>query len=324
MADRKTRRSAARAGVSWRDRLRGLRAQHRHHATDSLKRIWATPVAALMTWAVIGIALALPTGLYLLVENISALGGDWHGGSRITLYLREGAAPDAIATLAERVRDHPQVRHCEWVAPEQGLAEFGRLTGLGDVLTALEDNPLPHVLVVTLNDPLASLAVHRELAATWSAVDLVEDAVVDAEWLQRLHALVALARRLAIVLGAVLATAVLLVVGNTLRLAVASRQTEVEVVKLVGGTNAFIRRPFLYMGLWYGFGGGVLAVTLVEGTMLWIDPVVTRLAGLYGSGLELLGLGFAGVLVLCGLAMALGLTGAWLSVGRHIRAAEPG
>jgi cell division transport system permease protein len=151
----------------------------------------------------------------------------------------------------------------------------------------------------------------------------IDQAVLDLEWVQRLYSMMALGKRLVIALAALLALGVLLVVGNTIRLAIESRRDEIVIVKLVGGTNAFVRRPFLYTGLWYGLGGGILAWLIIGFGLFWLSSPVAELAGLYRSQFELQGLGIGDSLMMWLCGGLLGLAGAWLAVSRHLGAIEP-
>ena len=192
---------------------------------------------------------------------------------------------------------------------------------VADVLASLDENPLPDLVLVTpaSQGGEAASALREELQATPE----VAQAVLDMEWLQRLNSLMELSRRLVLAVGGLLVLGVVLILGNTIRLAIESRREEIVVVKLVGGSNAFVRRPFLYTGLWYGVGGGVFAATLVALSLWFLSAPVDQLAALYQSGFQLSGLGIMGALNLVILGGLLGLTGAWLAVARHLVEIEP-
>ena len=305
------------------DRLSSYLAHHRAVAADSLQRLWRTPLPSLMTWLVIGIALALPTGLLVSLANLEQLSRNWDGAAQISLFLtRTASSADSERLLRElRVRD--DIAGVEYISAEQALAEFQQFSGYGRVLESLESNPLPAVIVVRPREQALSAASTARLQAELEQLAEVDRAVLDLEWVQRLYALMDLGQRLALALAALLAVGVLLVIGNTIRLAIESRRDEILVVKLVGGTNAFVRRPFLYTGIWYGLGGGLIAWLIVL-MALWLlgEPVAT-LAGLYRSDFSLSGLGIANSLLLLGGSALLGLLGAWLAVGRHLDAIEP-
>lgn len=318
------RRSAASPRrVSGRDRFASYWNHHREVAADSLQRLVRKPLGTLATWLVIGIALALPGALYVALDNLQGLARGWEGATRISLFLKESVDDGSGQALAARVRERTDVAGVEFISREQALAEFRALSGFGEVLDHLDQNPLPAVVLV---QP-AALALDAEqaqrLGEELRTLPEVERAVLDLAWLQRLFAILDLGRNLALALAAVLAVGVLLVIGNTMRLAIEARRDEILVIKLVGGTNAFVRRPFLYTGLWYGLGGAVVACLLLVAGLLWLGNPVAQLADLYASDFRLagLGIGHVGLLLLAG--GVLGWLGAWLSVGRHLSAIEP-
>ncbi|HKJ77643.1 MAG TPA: permease-like cell division protein FtsX, partial [Gammaproteobacteria bacterium] len=225
--------------------------------------------------------------------------------------------------LAGTLRAGKDIAEVRYISAEQALAEFRQLSGFGDALDALQANPLPPVLVVrpgpAINGPDAVGGLVKRLRQR-PDVDMAQ---LDMQWVKRLYALMEIGQRGVWVLGALLALAVLLVVGNTIRLAIQNRRDEIVVVKLVGGTDAFIRRPFLYSGAWYGLLGGVIAFALVQGALGVLSSPVHHLAGLYHSGFRLDGLGVATTAYLLLSGTLLGLIGSWLAVGRHLREIEP-
>lgn len=316
----------ARRGSSAGGRLhRALIRVQRHLQVflGSLGRLSQTPLTSLMTAMVIGIALALPSGLYVLLHNLERLGGGWQNSARISLYLDHDVNAAQAQALAARLRTRADVRQVSYVSPAQGLHEFRAASGFGAALDALGSNPLPAVLVVQPRIGAGGPSAVRNLVRTLRALPQVSLAQLDMAWVQRLYALMAVARRGVGVVAALLALAVLLVVGNTIRLDIQNRREQIEVTKLVGGTDAFIRRPFLYGGLWYGLAGGMIAWLLVSASLWLLQGPVSRLGLLYHSdfGLESLGAG-PSALLLCGGAV-LGLLGSWLAVGRHLAEIEP-
>ena len=297
-------------------------ARHAQVLVASLGRLYRTPVGTLMTAMVLGIALALPGGLLVVVDNLQRLAEGWHGQNHsISVFLKADTPLDAARRLAARLRERPDVATVELITPEQAMAEFRRLSGFGDILDALDENPLPAVLVVqpqgSGRPPVNGLV--DELGRL-PEVDLVQ---LDLQWVERFEALVAIARRGILVLGALLALSVLLVVGNTIRLDIQNRREEIEVSKLIGATDAFIRRPFLYSGLWFGLLGALIARLLIEISVRQLAGPVRELAGLYQSQFRLHTLGLGDSLILLAAGAALGLAGSWLAVGRHLRQVEP-
>jgi cell division transport system permease protein len=289
----------------------------------SLGQLTRTPVATFLTVAVIGITLALPAGLYVAIENVQRLASGWEDNGQISLFLKPDVPAAAIEKLADKIRRLPAVSWVDYVSREAALTEFKRLSGFGEALNALDRNPLPAVLVV---HPAATHAHPDKLQAL--LVDLrrfneVDIAQLDLDWVRRLHAMLELARQGVLILAAGLAVAVLLIIGNTIRLAVLNRRDEIEITKLIGGTNAFIRRPFLYTGTLQGLLGALLAWLLVGLGLLFLAGPINNLAGLYGSRFEAENLGILATLALIGAGGLLGWLGSRLAVGRHLRAIEP-
>ncbi|MDO9371940.1 MAG: permease-like cell division protein FtsX [Gammaproteobacteria bacterium] len=300
--------------------LRAYMAQHARAFSYSLGQLWRARAATLMTAAVIGIALALPTALYLVLEHAQQVSAGWKGGAQVTLLLKQEVSDEAARTLAIRLRAWPALTEVRAISRAEALEEFRRLSGFGAALDALDENPLPAVLVLQLT---AGQEDAERLLAKVRALPEVELAEFDEQWLKRLHAIMAVIERAVQLLALLLAAAVLFIVGNTLRLAVQSRSDEIEVSKLIGASDAFIRRPFLYSGMWHGALGGVCAWVMVSLALWLLHGPVQRLAALYQSDFSLSGLGFTLTLWLVAAGAVLGLLGAWLSVGRHLANIEP-
>ena len=316
---REPRGAAAAAGPS-----SGLKAWLRDHlrvAVTSLGRLYRHAGTSLMTAAVIGIALSLPAALQVLVSNAGTVSGSWEGAARISAYLKTSVSDADAHALADTVRRMGGVAEVQLISADQALAEFKKLSGFVDAAAVLDKNPLPAVLVIRPADPSpeAAAALQQQLAAN-PAVDQVR---LDLQWLKRLNAILDIVRRVTDILAGLLALAVILVVGNTIRLEIGGRRTEIEVSKLLGATDAFIRRPFLYHGAWYGLAGGFIACVLVVVAVVLVEEPVNRLAGLYGSVFALQGLGSLGALGLLAGGSLLGWAGSWLAVAKHLRAIEP-
>ncbi|MCV6615580.1 MAG: permease-like cell division protein FtsX [Cellvibrionaceae bacterium] len=302
------------------------RAYYRHHiasAKDSLSRLWQQPLSSLMTWLVIAIALALPQVLAIAVSNIDQLGQGWQGRPGLSVYLHKHIKAAKAEALLAQLQGDALVVEGAYISPSQALAEFEQASGMSDVLAGLGDNPLPGVLQLSLIDEagLEQVKVLRQQLQQRPEVAQVD---VDLQWLQRLQQILELGKRLNWLLAGLLALGVLLIVGNTIRLAIAARKEEILVVKTLGGTNAFVRRPFLYTGIWYGLGGGLLALLLTQLCLWALSGPVAKLAGSYGSDYSLLGLGLADCGFLLLASSVLGWLGAGLAVGRHLAAIEPG
>lgn len=317
-------KATARGGASvvalnWKDRFDAALDHHRASALDALQRMRRNWLTGLMTVLVIAVALSLPAVLYVVLDNLRALSGHVDGQARISLFLKMDVDERAQRALAAEIAAREGIARVEVITREQALAEFRAQSGYGDLLDALDGNPLPGVIVVQ-PDAMDSAEAFREALAGEPAVELAQ---LDSAWLQKLAAMLAIGGRMAQALAVAFALAVLLVVVNTIRLAIESRREEILVVKLVGATDAFVRRPFLYTGLWFGLAGGLVAVGLVAGLVLRVEAPVVSLVSLYGSFFSLKGLGLAGSLWLVLAGAGLGLLGAWLAVMRHLREIEP-
>lgn len=284
----------------------------------SLGQMARAPVATLLTLVVLGITLALPAGLYVTIANIERLGSGWDRGAQISLFLRRDSTESAALRLAQQIRAMTNVATVDYISRDAALEEFKRLSGFGPALTTLGGNPLPTVLVVRPGSEESPAAVEM-LRAGLARLPGVELAELDLAWLQRLSALLRLAERAVWILAILLAAAVLLIVGNTIRLAVVNRQTEIEIIQLVGGTPAFVRRPFLYTGFVQGLLGGLTAWLLVEASLLLLSGPARELAGLYGSAFVLTGLEAGPGLTLVAVAGLLGWLGSRLAVGWQLR-----
>jgi len=299
-------------------------APHFYVWFSSLGQLVRTPVPSLMTVTVIGIILALPTGLYLGLENIQQMSYDWGGTTQISLFLKPQIDEAKAHILADQLLRKPEVSNVQIITPAEALEEYRTLSGFKEALTALESNPLPFVLVLQLATHLdINSNTSQQLVEQLSKLPDVEIARFDMLWLQRLFAMIELVRRGIFVLASLLSLAVVLVIGNTLRLAIYNRREEIEIYKLIGATDAFIRRPFLYSGSWYGLLGGSLAWGLVNISFWWLQQPIKKLMILYHSQFEPITLDLATTLALLAAGILLGLGGAWLAVGQHLKDIQP-
>lgn len=284
----------------------------------SVGQLWRSAGNSLLTAAVIGIALALPAALHLALENLRALAGVTDAEPQLSVFVERDAAPGALADLREELAGHEAIRAVELITPAEGLAALEQRLGLDDALTLLEDNPLPPVLVVTARagrlEPAAAATLARELEAR----AIVAEVSVDLAWLRRLQALAAIGERLALLAAVLVALGVILVVGNTIRLNIATRRAEIEIQALFGATEAFIRRPFVYAGLLLGLAGGVFAAVVCLGSILWLAPAVESLLVLYGRREAIAGPGPGTLGALLAAGAAMGALGARIAVGRHL------
>lgn len=304
------------------DLLRAWRFGHAQAALSSLGALWRSPLGTLLTAAVIGVALALPAGALVMVSSVFNVSTYFGTDSDISVFLHPDVADAQGAALADSVQVMPGVSAVRLIGKAQALEEFRAAAQAGYGLEGLGDtNPLPVVLVVTPED--TSEAALDTLAAGLEArpeVDFVQD---DRDWLSRLEAVSDLVRRAVWLTTAMLSVGIVLVVGNTVRLGIESRRNEVEIAKLFGASDAFVRRPFLYHGLYYGLAGGIIACALLAVGGVFLEPAVARLGELYDGRLPIARAGAMHFLSLLAAGAVLGLAGAWIWVGRHLRRVEP-
>ena len=330
MKPRNTRRPAAapargalprRERAPLRARLAAWRDQHFYGLLSSLGRLATRPWATLLTVLVLGFAFALPLLFFLVQDNVRALSSGLREARDVTVFLQPGLPADAAGALAGELRARTDVVAVVERTPEQGLDEFRRLSGFGEALDALGGNPLPAVLVVTPR--LAPAAVEPPVLAALAAdarVDLVQ---YDAAWRRKLSHLLAFGERAVAVMALLLALASLLVVGNTVRMDVRARAEEISVMQLIGASDRFVRRPFLYAGLWYGLLGGLAALLIVALVEWSVAPPLERLLADFGHAATPRGLGLVPAAGLVGAAMLLGWAGARLATARRLAAGRP-
>ena len=297
--------------------------RHAQVSLASLGRLFNNSLGSLMTCSVIGIALALPIGLHVILNNLQTLSGGWDSGASISLFLKQSVSDEQAAKLARKLRKHQRIESVELVTKEAALAEFRHRSGFADALQALDSNPLPAVLVIQPKKDYTSAETAQLLVRELGLLPEADIVQLDLQWVRRLQAITVIAQRAVLVLASLLGMAVLLIVGNTIRLEIQNRHAEIEITKLIGATNAFIRRPFLYTGFWYGLFGGIIACLLVAVSVTLLKGPVAHLASLYESAFDLSALGFLNILSLLGGSALLGLIGSWLAVGKHLSAIEP-
>ncbi|AMD02061.1 permease-like cell division protein FtsX [Halomonas chromatireducens] len=302
-------------------RLRAWGRHHRAMSLDSARRLLRHPVGSLLTMLAIAIALVLPAALWLALDSARLLDAELEESATLTVYLAHQVDEAQAGRIDEAIAAHEGVARTRLITAAEGMAEFQQALGLADALGRLDDNPLPASVVVTPVDP-APEAV-RELAESLQDMTGVDEVRLDLAWLERLRHLAELGSRVALALGVLFGLGVLLVVGNTIRLAVESRRREIEVVMLIGATHAFVRRPFLYSGAWYGLGGGLLAWGLLGLGSEWLAAPVSALAASYGATFRLPQLGAAGSATLLICSTLLGWLGAWIAVSRHLAEIRP-
>ncbi|GGY98680.1 MULTISPECIES: permease-like cell division protein FtsX [Shewanella] len=297
--------------------------RHIQHATASMGELWRTPVSSIMTMAVLGVSLSLPAALQVLVKNVENITHSWSSAAQISLFIDGSRSEQSIQSLIARIKVYPEISDIKYITRAQALAEFQQQSGFGDALSYLDENPLPAVVIVTPSSRYSTPVGARELLAKLEQEPEVSFGRLDIEWLEKLQALVNVLERTVFGLAALLILAVVLVIGNTIRLAIMNRRNEIEVMKLVGATEAFIQRPFLYTGIWYGVIGGTLAWLIINLLVWFLSGAVTTFIGLYGSNMQLQSLSFSELLQMVCAASFLGWLGSYLSVRQHLRAIEP-
>lgn len=274
-----------------------------------------------MTVAVIGITLSLPGGFYLFLKNIDAISGDFRSSTQISVYLDLKLNEKQARNLERQIADMDSVTATRFISREQSLQDFRRDSGFGKSIDTLSSNPLPHTIVVEPGE-IDTFAV-RNLANSLQAMPGVKIAKLDTEWLERLYTIIEIAKRSVVIITILFAFAVLLIIGNTIRLDIQNRYQEIIVTKLIGATDAFIRRPFLYGGVWYGLLGGIISWLIVEIGYLAISGPLERLNLLYKSDMNLITFSFQDFIILIAASTLLGLAGSWIAVARHLNQIEP-
>jgi cell division transport system permease protein len=288
----------------------------------ALGRLAKQPFASLMTILVIAVTLALPAALHLVIKNAQAISGHWANALDFSVYLKKEVSEEDARHLASIIDQRADVDTVIFISADEALAEFREQSGFGAALDQLTNNPLPHTLVVrpgASSTDQSMLLLNEELAS----LPETEFVQADTDWVRRFHAILDILERATGIGAALLGAAILVIIGNTIRLDIQNRREEIEVTKLIGASNAFVRRPFLYTGFWYGLGGGLLALGLVAYGLYALDQPVARLSGLYNSSFSVLALDLRESLLIVGAGVSLGLAGSWIAAARHMRRIEP-
>ncbi len=294
---------------------------HKEAIKFSLTRLWQTPLSTWITLAAIAIALSLPATLHLLLENLKSLTDDKRQVPTISLFIKQHISVQHARDRGELLEELSEIDTVVLIPRDEALADFKNISGFAPIIDTLDENPLPHVLVVTphlnlIGSPDLDMQKLATKLESYPEVDLVQ---MDIEWVQRLRGILHISERAIMVISVLLALTVLLVIGNTIKLNIENRKEEIDVSKLIGATSAYIRRPFLYTGIWYGLFGGILSLVLVHVALLFLVSPVNELARLYSSDYTINGLGIPITFYILLLSSLLGLIGAWIAVGRHLR-----
>jgi len=316
-------RQTRQAGGDFADKLQACRDAHIYALFSSLGRLLKSPFNSIMTIAVLTIAIAIAAGFQLLVFNLQQLSGNLEASAQISLFLKDQFSDADARKLAEDLRKNPDIRQATVIGKAQALAEFKAYSGFGEAIDALKDNPLPAVIQVL---PIASLtdkAQLQHLQQTLQQLEQVDVAQMDTIWVERLQSMITVAKHGLGMLNVLLAFSALFIAGNTIRQELHSRRDEVVIAKLVGATDGFIQRPFLYTGFWMGFLAGVLAWFVVTLIMLLLWLSVEAVSELYGGSFHLLFFSFVDTLKLIGVSTALGVLASWLVLQHQLRYTVP-
>jgi len=271
---------------------------------------------------VIAVTLAIPAAANLLIKNALSISSGWDNALDFSIYLHRGISASDAQDLAQLIAQRADVAAVDFVSAGEALEQFKQQSGFGEALDHLSENPLPHTLIVRPgpSNSVQSMILLQEELGNLPEADIVQ---VDTEWVQRFHAILDIVRQAIVIGAALLGVAIIVIIGNTIRLDIQSRHEEIEVTKLIGASNAFVRRPFLWSGFWYGLFGSLLALALVQYGLFLLEQPIARLAGLYQSSITVLTLTGGEILSLLGIGVALGLIGSWFAATRHMRRIEP-
>ncbi len=303
--------------------LVGYLLQHIQSLVFSLGQLWKKPFNTLLTCSVIGIALTLPTGFYVLLHNAERLTQNWDASIEVSAFLKPNIDQTIKDELIDELKTLKLVNDIIYMSEQDALEEYKSLSGFSNALDMLEENPLPAVLLIDIDNESKSIDSLDSFIKELETNEMIDTVVLDRQWLLRLQQIVEIIRKGVYIISALLAVGVLLIVGNTIRLNINNKRQEIEIIKLFGGTNGFIQRPFLYAGFWYGFIGSVIAVVFVGVSLILLMPSINHLAGLYSDTIDIAYLNILEIASLILIGSFLGLFGSWISVEQHIRQIEP-
>ena len=317
------RRTRVKKTDGFRRALKIWLGQHTLAFQSSLAQIRRNLAGNLFSIAVIGISLALPAGFYLMLDNAQKVMENWDGSIQIALYLHHNVDDAKAESLQQQLSTHELVEEVVLINRKQALLEYKQFSGFGEALDSLEENPLPSMLLIQPRMNTIDSDPGEALLDELGKLPEVESAQYDRQWVKRLVVIMHILKRAVVILSTLFSIAVLLIIGNTIRLSIINMRTEIAINKLFGATNAYIQRPFLYSGLIYGFTGSCIAWLLLMITTLIMKNPVNQLAVLYNSDFQLNSLDFIQLLILMLTGSGLGLAGSWVAVGRHIRDTDP-
>lgn len=307
--------------ISFLQKAHSFLMQHRYACVHSFKQLWQTPIATFITLGVIAVVMALPLGLYWVSTNINTVTAQWNKGGELTLFLQDNMSEEQVMKLRKQIAAKPGIQRVEYRSPAQALNEFQTMTQMGDVMVALDSNPLPGVMIV---EPVYTKVEELQYLKTeLSKLPEVSMAQLDIAWVQRLNAFLGMLEQLVFTLAILLGLGLLFVVGNTTRTAIAQRQQEILVAKLVGAGDAYVCRPFLYTGFWYGLLGSVLSLLVLASVGYSLAPSMDTLLQSYQSQWTPEFIGIPAVIAVVGFAVLISMLGAWLAVWRYLYQIQP-
>ena len=301
---------------------RRLFVEHLYALGTALARLSRTPVATLMTVAIIGVALALPAGMLLLSDKAQGLLDKWNHGTQVSVFLEQGISQHEVSSIMQFLDEDRRVATVKYIPADEVLEVFRAATGMGDWVNKLDDNPLPSMIEITPALRLYKLAAIEQLVKELSAYPHVDIAQLDVEWVNRLQGIIEVIRQAARLLMTVICIGVLLVIANTIRLVQELYRDELEIMNLVGATHRFVRRPFFYAGIFYGAMGGIIAWLLLDTFTLWLSGPIMSVVQLYQADVTMQELGVKSLLMLVGAGAGLGAFGALSSVFFFLRKQE--
>ncbi|WP_333873356.1 permease-like cell division protein FtsX [Methylobacter sp.] len=311
------------SGGNFVDKCHAYRNLHAHALFSSLGRLVASRFSSAMTIIVLAIAISLASGFYILVANLQQLAGNLEASNQISLFLKDEISEARANKFASSIRQNPDIQEVKLITKEKALEEFQSYSGFGEAVKALERNPLPIVIQVLPKNSLENEQALEVLLDGFKRSAEVDFAQIDMQWVKRLQSIMEVARRGVILLSLLLGAGVLFITANTIRLELHTRRDEVVIAKLVGATNGFIHRPFLYSGFWIGFFSGVTAWFIVTIIMLILKHPVENLSMLYDDGFHVLFFGFTETLALLFISSVLGVVGSWIVLHFQLRQLKP-
>lgn len=298
--------------------------RHLQTLIGALGDLSRNPFSSLLSISVIAIALALPGGLFAALENINKFTAEFEHGAKISLFMTPDVSVRQAKDLQQTLQQHIAIKHLELITPEQAMQEFKSRSGLENALNSLTSNPLPVVLLVYPKDDISrSPEKLTRLISELGKLKQVELSQFDIEWIKRLTALLELVTRAVWIIAFILGLGVFLVIGNTIRLAITNRQEEIRIIKLIGGTDSFVRRSFLYSGMLQGLLGGLLALLVIFLLFSFISTPASSLSSMYGIAFSLDPLHLLPSLLLVTSGALIGWLSARVTVGVYLRQFEP-